>query len=664
MEQAQISDCSDISEQSEIGDDEENLQIETRNDDLGTSIRDSPDLSVTESGNESNKNDANNRESMSWYDSDNDWTMVDPVELAKRLFNFGVPKSSFIPPHQRFPDGYLTQKRKRVDDENVKMKSKKERRIELRKKYDPETVDWSDTFAANVWMEYMSADIYRGLVFFENSWVYRKWLWNVRRSWNMGIMHKEKSGITQGWTTLSRIFLLESLIKAKMYLSNFSTSYYVNNELTQTLSKVGLIHTFRKICDYDALDLLLGMRIIARSWTSETVWKNGISETVNNIELLLHDLNLRGLDFVIHYEDAEEKEDEKKQVKKRKEKVPVIRRNFIFEIAHMTGFYHYMITFWKDRVVPHLMNEEELCDYRERSIPSRFVRGLDEDEKWNMYQQSYENIRKFMYTEFLSVAKMGIITRSAYGALRYLLLPYDIFVRYNNANNRDTSDGVLASEAVLSQTEINYLDFEMGANKDETLLNAVTIDSERKWIFEAVCMTKLCDDLMCQYNLEYRWMENTVVYDRDLWRVSPEEIFGSRLPVILFFGCSTIFIFRRRAMILRDSSEAFMLWIFAVFEELGSKVPVGESIIFDLNKEIRKMIDICFEGIRHVDRLEFGDEEMVDLHDTDSERQSETEYDCENSTEDDNSETVEIEVPDDESLDGNLQIESDPEGEE
>lgn len=580
------------------------------------------------------KSENGGMDSETWYDSENDWTMVDPEVLAHRLFGFGTPKNIYLPVDQRFPDNYLTQKRKRESELDVTQKTKKERREALRKKYDPQHVLWLDGYFANCWLEYMGSDISRGLYYFENAKVYRDWLWGIRRSHNMSLMYKEKSGLTQGWTTLARIFLLESQIKANLFRGAFSNIYYVKKNILKELVKASLVHTLRSIHEYDELDILMALRLIARAWTSENIWKCGITTTVKWLELLLYDLNLKSLEYVLTV-DNDNSEGSQSPKPRQGKKEMKINRNYIFEVAHMTSFYHYMILFWKDKIVPNLFTEEELCDYRENSIPRKFVHGLDDDEKWTMYQTCYDNICKYLQTEFLMVAKMGIITRNVFGALRYLLMPYDIFVRYNNKVNRDTSDGVLASEVVLSQTETNYLDFEMGSNKDETLLNASSIDSERKWLFETICIVKLGDDLLCQYNLEYKWSGDTVIYDRDLWRIGAEEIFLSRLPVILIFGCQVIFIFRRKAMIVRNIYEAFMLWVFTIYEEFESKVPMDEGIIFDLDKEIRKLIDICFDGIKHVDRLEFGDEELIDIHDTDS--NLETDYDSGDENSDSNS---------------------------
>lgn len=500
------------------------------------------------------------------------------------------PRVSYLGP--RFPANYLTQKRKRVEDYERPLE---ERRQILKAKYDPAALDFGNLYAVHCWMEYMAQDVWRGKAYFSDGDAFATWLWNARREHHLALAPMDESGAFQGWTALARLLILECRVRA-----GFATTpiFYATDRALQKLGELGLLHTKRSVKDYDRLDILFAFRLLARNFSTECAWRSGIKGLFRVLEVFLHDLNLRAQAFV---NDDSGQHD----------------RDFVVEVTHMTAVFHQIMYFWNSHLARAVIAPAVCKNYKHGLIAESRLRQI-RDQVASVYEKCYDNVREFLRAEFLQVARMGIISRRVVAALRKLLMPLDVLLRYRLEVNRVTTDLLIASETVLSRCETNFLDFEMCNFSDQALLEAGEIDAEEAWLFETCSIVKLFDDIMCQFNVDYRWAGNTVLYARDAHKCRPETVLLNRTPVLLVYGTHVIFVYRKCALPVRDLYEGIMLWTFVVDDVYGGMVPVGDDAVFDVKREISRVMDICFAGVEALERADLALLEADPLSDPDS----------------------------------------------
>lgn len=511
-----------------------------------------------------------------FINSDDELEEID-IDAAIREVN-AAPRVQYRGP--RFPEGYLTQKRKRVEEYERPVE---ERRRILKAKYDPNTLDFGNLFAVHTWMEYMAEDIWRGRAYFADGDAFAAWLWSARRQYNLGLSSMDASGTCQGWTALARLLVLECRVRAGLATTAL---YYTTPSALRRLGQLGLLHTTRIVEEYDRTDILLAFRILARNFTTARAWRSGVKRLFQALEVFLHDLNLRAQAFV-------KKEDNRYD------------RDFLVEVTHMTAVYHQMMQFWNEHIVGMLVAPDARDEWKHGLFSEKRLR-LIRDGVSEVYEKCYQNVREFLRAEFLVVARMGIISRRVVAALRKLLMPLDVLLRYRLQLNRETSDLLIASETVLPRTETNFLDFELCTFSDSALLDAAALDADRAWLFETCSIVKLFDDMMCQFNVDYKWAGNTVLYARDLHKTRVEAVLMNRTPVLLLYGDQTLFVYRKAALPVRDVYEGILLWAFVVDDVYGGMVPVGDAAVFDIKREISRILDICFTGVAALERADLA----------------------------------------------------------
>lgn len=423
-------------------------------------------------------------------------------------------------------------------------------------------------------------------------------VWDARRKRNRNLCHLQDSGNAQGWSAASRAVLVSSFMREK-YKCKFRYLSTRNNSIHQEWMDSFMVHAEYSISEYNLRDLELAIRLISRSWLSKQMWKLPPGQTCKLLEILLHDLNLR-LEELITLQDDND----------------VLPSRVIREYVDTTSILHSMLIAYKDRLSNNVpINPETISQWmpkdfnlelRDTSADTISIQDVLSGNTTASKQRDYipwedayriakKNIEAHLTHEFIEISRMGRLPENVAKSLRYYLMPLDIYSRYKSIENIDTDSHVVASQRIISNSELNWLEFKLFSLKAEDLLRASKFRPDHAWLFELISIIRLCNLLFCQYNVQFEWIANCFACDRDMPDCS--DIDWKRAiqhrPCIVTFGTNLYLVWRENVFTSKSIYEILLLWILIV-HSINYKVRVSTHSFFNIQREIELIYDKCF----------------------------------------------------------------------
>jgi hypothetical protein len=399
-----------------------------------------------------------------------------------------------------------------------------------------------------------------------------KMIWDARRKRNLELCILDESGKAQGWSAASRFVLVSSQIR-EIYKCEFLYLSAGNGrkKIHESWKRNFMVHAQYGIPSYDLRDLELAFRLLSRSWLSRELWKAPADEVYKLTEILLYDLNLRLEQILCELKSSD-----------------VLPGQVIRECVDTTALFHGMLLAYKNRVTN--------CVPITPNRIARWAPAIYRGAQWNrQYESALDRLREYLRTEFVEISKMGRLPENVAGFLRFLLLPLDIFSRYKAIENLTTESHIVASQRILSVAELNWIEFKMSSLKAEELLDAHKFRPEHAWIFEMASVAKLCNLLLCQYNVQFQWIANCFVCDRDTPRYTDEmwNRATQQRPCISTFGPHYYLSWRGEVFTSEDLYEIVLLWILITHSN-KSVVRVSAHESYTLRREIEMLYNKCF----------------------------------------------------------------------
>lgn len=394
------------------------------------------------------------------------------------------------------------------------------------------------------------------------------WLWEKRREIHQIGYVTDDSGTSAGWSTLARMLLLSGRIRREhdvppMYSLIDEGDYAV-------LARMGLLMCTRKMCQYDATDIRMTIRLLCVKWTTRDLWLvDSLDEIRRLIEMLVYDLNMR-LEELWAVTNGEE-----------------TLLELVMELAHATSAIHAMLGFVRAQV----LTCNNLTNDRMKLLPDAFIYGDETREQ--TYQRAVQRLTEEMYGEFRRNARMGTLKEELCASVQLLLSPIDTSMRARAKTGFEVPNASTARRHNISVNEYIWDMTKMGELDGEQFLDAEDWDSDNAWLVHVISFLRIAGNLVTQHTQTLQWVGSCVLFDRDAFRAVATNGFRTT-PPLLFIHAFRMFVMHDGAYYRVESvAEAFFLWCCILRGVYEDRLMMGTTAQYNLKKELDAIFDIC-----------------------------------------------------------------------
>ena len=434
---------------------------------------------------------------------------------------------------------------------------------------------------ANRFMVHIMRDMTQILEICDSEATFCEWLWDQRRTYHLMLFETDQSGSAHGWCTLSRMLVLSAAVKREY---NIKSEFMITtNAHRRVLAKMGIQVTRRAIATYDCMDICMVLRLISIKWTAESMWKNGVEETVRWVELLLYDLSTRVETLWIEMSTHECLREEVKTT--------------VFEVVRTIATIHAIIAFARHQILSLTDVSANVYDL----VPTNRLMG--DETPQHLYATGLSNLRAALQTMYHDNAKLGTMTESICSTVQCLIAPLDAQIRAHLKTGLRTEDILYATRQSLSVSEYVWLTTKMGSLTADKFWDPDSWEADQGWLIRAICHLRVIEVIINQFDTFIQWSAEAVLFDRDAFRVVSKKAFVTSPPLVFVYGCNFFVVHKTTVYRVTDLIEAFYVWVLILHTDYADMFVTKATASYDLKKEIGNVLDICYpKTVEHLMR--------------------------------------------------------------